>query len=113
MKEKLLLAFLVFLSSIHLSAQDIIIRENKEPGFFPVVSVAGPTVIYVDEKDHWLMHKAAEWLQQDLEMITGRKAPIISTLPSSADFIIIIGSLDSSAILKKMASEKRIQFSGL
>ena len=40
MKEKLLLAFLVFLSSIPLSAQDIIIRENKEPGFFPVVSVA-------------------------------------------------------------------------
>src|SRR4029077_4431279 len=101
MKEKSLFAFLIFLSSIHLSAQDIIIRENKEPGFFPVVSVAGPTAIYVDEKDHWLIHKAAEWLQQDLEMITGRKVNIISTLPSSADFIIMIGSLDSSSTIRQ------------
>ncbi len=113
MKEKLLLAFLVFLSSIPLSAQDIIIRENKEPGFFPVVSVASPTAIYVDEKDHWLMHKAAEWLQQDLEMITGRKANIISTLPSSADFIIMIGSLDSSSTIKQLTAEKKIQTGGL
>ncbi len=35
MKEKLLLAFLLFVSFIHLPAQGIIITEKKEPGFFP------------------------------------------------------------------------------
>ena len=74
MKEKLLLAFLVFLSFIQLPAQDIVISEKNASGFFPIVSVSGPTAIYVDEKDHWLMHKAAELLQQDLEMLTGQKA---------------------------------------
>ena len=59
------------------------------------------------------MHKAAEWLQQDLEMITGRKANIISTLPSSADFIIMIGSLDSSSTIRQLAAEKKIQTGGL
>src|SRR6266446_855241 len=96
MKEKLLLIVLVFYFCMHLSAQDIIISEKKDSGFFPIVSALGPTAIYVDEKDHWLMHKTAELLQQDLEMVTGQKTEIISTLPLSADNIIIIGSQDGS-----------------
>ena len=73
MKEKLLIVVLIFLSSLRLSAQEMVIREKAESGFFPIVTVSGSTTIYVDEKDHWLMHKAAELLQQDLEMLTGQK----------------------------------------
>ncbi len=113
MKEKLLLATLVFFSSLALSAQEMIVQEKQVPGFFPIVSVTSIAAIYVDENDHWLMHKAAEWLRQDLEMITGRQTTIISTLPSSADFLIIIGSLDSSSIIQRLAAEKKIQADGL
>ncbi len=59
------------------------------------------------------MHKAAEWLRQDMEMVTGQKAEITSTLPTSAEFLIIIGSMDSSSILKQLAAEKKIQPQGL
>jgi Glycosyl hydrolase family 115/Gylcosyl hydrolase family 115 C-terminal domain len=108
MKEKFLLAALAFFSFIQLPAQDLMISEKNAPGYFPIVSVSGPTAIYVDEKDHWLTHKAVELLRQDLEMLTGRQASIVSRLPSSADYIIIIGSLDSSATIRSLDGEKKI-----
>jgi hypothetical protein len=100
MKEKILLTIWVCCSFIRLTAQDIVIGEQSGPGFFPVVSVSSPTTIYVDESDHWLMQRAAILLQQDIEMLTGRKAEIIFRLPQSADHLIIIGSLDHSPLIK-------------
>ena len=113
MKVKLILIILVCSSFMQLEAQDIIISEKRESGFFPIVSDSGPTSIYVDKKDHWLMHKAAELLQKDMQMLTGRKMEIISTLPVSADNIIIMGSLDSSVTIKQLAAEKKIQIQNL
>ena len=113
MREKLFLVCLAFLSFIQLSAQGIVISEKNGPAVFPIVSVKGATAIYVDKNDHWLMHRAAELLRQDLEMLTGQKATIISTMPQSSDHLIIIGSLDSSAIIQQLAAEKKIQAGGL
>ena len=109
MKEKFLLLALASISFIHLPAQDLVISEKNAAGFFPIVSVGGATSIYVDEKDHWLMHKAAALLRQDLEMLTGQQATIVSRLPSSADNIIIIGSLDSSTTIRSLDAEKKIR----
>ena len=106
MKEKFLLAFLVFLSFIRLPAQDIVITEKNGPAVFPIVSGSGPTAIYVDKNDHWLMYRAAELLRQDLEMLTGQKTTIITTWPKSAEHLIIIGSLDSSEIIKQAGRRK-------
>ena len=113
MKEKLLMVILVSCSFIRLPAQDITIGEKKDPGFFPIVSASGPTSIYVDEKDHWLMQKAAVLLQQDIESLTGQKAQIVSRLPSSAAQIIIIGSLDHSPLIQQLAAEKKIHVEGM
>jgi len=112
MKGKLLLSVLIC-SFIQLPAQEIIISEKKDPGFFPIVSASGATAIYVDPGDHWMMHRAAELFQQDLEKLTGRKAEILSALPASADNMIIIGSLDSSLIIKKLVAGKKIQTQNL
>ena len=109
MKEKLFFAFLLILTYAALPAQHIIISEKRGSGFFPIVAASALTSIYVDKKDHWLMHRAAELLQQDLEMLTGRKPEIITSLPASAGQIIIIGSQDSSVTLKRLAAEKRFR----
>jgi|KBSMisStandDraft_5_1062788.scaffolds.fasta_scaffold01314_6 hypothetical protein len=108
MKENRILAVLLFCFSFHLSAQQIGISGQKKPGFFPIVSGAGPTAIYVDKNDYWLVHRTAELLQQDLEAITGRKPPVLSVLPVSADFIIIVGSQDSSVTVQQLGLEKKI-----
>jgi len=108
MKKKIIFGILVFLYTAQLPAQDIIIRTQKDAGFFPVVSASGPTAIYVDKKDHWLMQKVAELLQQDIEMITGEKPRILDVMPASADQLIIIGSMDSSDIIRTLAAENKI-----
>lgn len=95
------------------SAQDIIITKKNGSAVFPIVTRSVHAIIYVDKNDHWLMHRAAELLGQDLEMLTGQKATITSSWPRSADHLIIIGSLDSSDIIKKLAAENKIQTSGL
>jgi hypothetical protein len=59
------------------------------------------------------MHRAAELISQDLEMLTGQKTTIITTWPKSSDHLIIIGSVDSSEIIKQLAAEKKIQINGL
>ena len=59
------------------------------------------------------MHGAAELLQQDLEMLTGQKTTIITTWPISADHLIIIGSLDSSEIIKRPGCRKENSNKGL
>ncbi|HTB24365.1 MAG TPA: glycosyl hydrolase 115 family protein [Puia sp.] len=108
MKGKLITAVLICFSSIKLLAQDIIVRNKYDSGYFPIVSVLHATSIYVDLKDHWLVHRSAQLLQQDIQMQTGFKPEIISSLPLSADNIIIIGSLDSSEIINRLSSEKKI-----
>ena len=113
MKGKLIITILICFSSIKILAQDIIIRDKYDSGFFSVVSSKHATSIYVDLMDRWLVHKAAELLQQDIRMLTGFKPEIISTLPLSAENLIIIGSLDSSEIIKRLSAEKRINTENL
>ena len=113
MKEKILLTIWVCCSFIRLNAQDIVISEKNVPGFFPIVSTSSPITIYVDENDHWLMQRAAILLQQDIEMLTGRKAEIISRLPKSAEQLIIIGSLDHSPLIQQLAANKKIHTEGM
>ncbi len=108
MKEKLLLAVLICFSSAKLFSQDITISKKPDQGYFPISSAGQTTSIYVDAKDHWLMHKAAELLQQDLFMLTGFKPDIVSSLPSASNSLIIIGSLDSSEMIRRLSAEKKI-----
>jgi Glycosyl hydrolase family 115/Gylcosyl hydrolase family 115 C-terminal domain len=108
MKEKLFPAFFICFISIKLFSQDIIVQEKQASGYLPLFSNSGTTLIYVDPKDYWLVHKAAELLQQDLLMLTEKKAEIVFAMPSSANSIIIIGSIDSSGIIKKLSEEKKI-----
>ena len=113
MKGKLIIAVLICFSSVQGLTQNIIVRDKYDSGFFPIVSVLHATSIYVNQKDHWLVHRAAELLQQDIQMLTGFKPEIISTLPLSADYIIIIGSLDSSEIINRLFLEKKINIENL
>ena len=45
MKAKLISILLVFASFIQIHAQDIMISEKKDPGFFPVISDSASTAI--------------------------------------------------------------------
>jgi hypothetical protein len=77
---------------------------------FPLVSQQqGVTPIYTDPRDHWLVRKSAEWLQDDIERITGKKPPLLTTLPATPiPRLIIIGSRDSSGVIQQLLQKKRL-----
>jgi hypothetical protein len=77
---------------------------------FPLVTQQqGITPIYVDPQDHWLVRKSAEWLQNDILRLTGQKPPLLTTLPTTpTPFLIVIGSRDSSAIIRKLVQKKQL-----
>ena len=97
MKKNLLITFL-FLLIAKLHAQSII-SENKEAGAFPIVSATQTASIVFDDKDDSLIQKAAQLFQKDVEMVSGTKANISSSV-SSAKNIIVIGSINKSMIIQ-------------
>jgi len=94
---------LLFLLSV------ITIRAAAQPDFPLVSQEQGITPIYVDARDHWLVKKAAELLQADIDRVTGIKPPILTTLPAGPIVrLVIIGSRDHSAIIQQLLKQRRL-----
>lgn len=64
--------------------------------------------IVVDNNDFPLVQKAAMLLQQDIELVTGKKIPVVHTLPASGKNNIIIGSITHSQIIGTLIKNKQI-----
>jgi hypothetical protein len=108
MKEKILNLILVAISlSFTSSAQTFVVTKNTD-GDFPIVTSSETTSIYIDENDDWLVHKAASLLQHDIEMITGKKPELISSMPSLLKNIIIIGTINGSTTISELIAEKKL-----
>src|SRR5919206_3157712 len=99
--------FIALLLLVNLHAQNFI-SEKKEAGAFPVVAGNSATTIYTDASDDWLVQKAALLLQEDMEKVSGKKPALATTLPAKANNIIVIGTLDKSALLKQLVQQKKL-----
>lgn len=71
-----------------------------------VIDLASATIV-VDKNDFALVKKAAEFLQQDIEAVTGNKIPIQHTVNKSAQNHIIIGSTSNSSLIKTLAGKNK------
>ena len=80
-----------------------LVSEIKQPNSFSLSNA----VIYIDDNDFPLVKRSAELLQQDIEMVTGKKLPITNKILSSSP-AIIIGSLKASSGLKQLLAQKKI-----
>ena len=108
--KRLALFLLAALPVLAIQSQDLV-TDYYMPGSFPIVSRnMGATAIYVDPQDHWLVGKATALLQQDIERVTGIRPAIITSLavPMPVRNLIIIGSLDQSALIKQLARQNMI-----
>ena len=81
-----------------------LVTETKQPNSFSL----SYAVIYADENDFDLVKKSAELLQQDIEMVTGKKIPISNTLKSASQTAIIIGTIDRSLAIKELIKSKKL-----
>jgi hypothetical protein len=111
MKTRFIITGFFLFSFSNLHSQNFI-TEKKRTGTFPVTTISKIATICVDENDDWLVKKSAEFLQNDLEMVTGKKPNIIFSLSSAPKNIIIIGSL-KSAFINQLVKEKKINLDDL
>jgi hypothetical protein len=106
-KKNLFFIVAIICFSISLDAQQWI-SDKQTPNSFAISSVTNKAVIYVDAADFILVQKAASFLQQDIKMVTGKKPEIINNTSSSAKTIIIIGSVEKSALIQQLIQQKKI-----
>jgi hypothetical protein len=73
----------------------------------------GNTIICTDTDDHELVQLAAGFLQKDIEAVTGKSPALSATLPSTATTVIIIGSLEKSALIQSLARSNKLKSSSI
>ncbi|MFI5133978.1 MAG: glycosyl hydrolase 115 family protein, partial [Chitinophagales bacterium] len=109
--KKQLLVIVISLAFLDVYPQNFI-TEKKEANTFLLTSPAQATFISVDTTDNWLVNKAASLLQNDIEMVTGKKLTIETQISAPVKNVIIIGSLESS-LIRKLVKEKKISTNDL
>jgi len=73
----------------------------------------GDAVIYVDPSDYAVVQKSAELLQNDIEMVTGKKPGLVHKLPVQTGNIIIIGSIEKSSAISELIKNRKINTTGI
>jgi Glycosyl hydrolase family 115/Gylcosyl hydrolase family 115 C-terminal domain len=69
--------------------------------------------IYVDSNDFALVKKSVKLLQQDVELLTGKKISIIHRVDKPYSNLIVIGSITQSAFVKELQQKKLINTSAM
>jgi hypothetical protein len=105
--KRIIVAGLILVSGLSLSAQSYVITQ-KAAGALTVADAQQTAVIYAGAEDHEVVRKAAAFLQQDIEAVTGKKPELVNTLPASAKSVIIIGSLDKSSYIQQLVKSKKL-----
>lgn len=107
MNKKIVLSFLLLICTASLFAQSFV-TDKKVAGSFVIADAQGTSFLYVDATDCSLAQKAALFLQQDIEAVTGKKPELVNTIPAAAKNIIIIGTIDQSSLIQQLIREKKI-----
>jgi hypothetical protein len=107
-KGRLLLPFgAACLSFFSLRAQQLV-TGTPGAGTFPIVSASADAIIYTDPADFILVQKSAGFLQQDIERVSDKKISHLTILPANSKNVIIIGSIEKSALIRKLIADKKI-----
>ncbi|NCI45740.1 glycosyl hydrolase 115 family protein [Sediminibacterium soli] len=70
-------------------------------------------VIVVDDKDDWLVNKAAALLQTDIEAVTGSRPVIKTELAGAGKTVIVIGTINGSAAIRQLTASGKFNTAGI
>src|SRR5688572_1690039 len=110
--KPLILLLCLTISCQRLLSQDIF-TATAAANSIAIVSGGTAAQVYTDTTDFALVQKAAMWLRHDIENVTGLTAGKISIKPKNAKTIIIIGSLERSALVKELVKNKKLSVEGI
>jgi hypothetical protein len=103
---KKILLFLYSLLPCTLLAQTIV-SDRKAVGAFPVVANEKVATIIYDKADDPLIQIAANLFAGDLQMVSGHK-PVLSSSVGPAKKLIVIGTIGQSKFLQQLIAAKKI-----
>ncbi len=107
MKKTILLVG-IFCASMHFTFAQLLAKNAGETSY----AIAGATIL-VDANDYAVVKKAADFLAADMQSITDAKPSISNSMSAQRGTAIIIGSVDQSAIIKQLLSQKKISVNDL
>ncbi|GAA4728941.1 glycosyl hydrolase 115 family protein [Flavisolibacter ginsenosidimutans] len=102
---KKIACLLILLAFLQRTFAQSFVSATSAPGSFVLSDGSGTSTILVDKNDDWLVNKAAQLLQTDIEKVTGKKPVIVDNLSSSKN-VVIVGSLHSVFIQKLIAAKE-------
>lgn len=108
---KKLCSFCLFLLPVFAKAQDLIVTAKKEPGSFAMASSSSAVPVIVDINDFALVQKTSSLFVQDVEAVTGKKPALYHEIPASSKSMILIGSVNGSALLQQLITQKKLDVS--
>lgn len=103
-----MIVWLIGLAPLDAGAQQIITTEKTASSF-----LLTNAAIYADANDFELVKKSAVLLQSDIEMVTGKKIPVINTIEKKYTTLIAIGSISHSAFIKQLIAKKQLNVSAV
>jgi hypothetical protein len=106
-KAKLWLPVLAACLISNVRAQ-VTVSDEPQNGSVELISSGHSSAICIDPGDFELIKKSAGWLQQDIEMVTGKKLAIRHQVPASSSSIVIIGTIERSSLIRQLLGRKKI-----
>lgn len=73
----------------------------------PAIDLAACT-IYVDNNDDAVVKKAAAFLQQDIESVTGKKPAIIHTVDKPYKNLVVAGTIGKSSFIRELVDKRML-----
>lgn len=107
MNRKIALLGFLLICTINIFAQSFV-TNKKINGALVLADDQQLSQIYVSGADDQVVQKAAALLQQDIEMVSGKKPVLVNNLPATAKNLVIIGSLEKSDVIRQLIKEKKL-----
>lgn len=83
------------------------ISHRPLPGY-EELTAAAELVICVDDSDVPVVKKVAQLFAEDWQRLTGKKAMVVNQIPATNDAVVIIGSINQSALINQMIKSQKI-----
>lgn len=88
-------------------------RAGKGEKLFPIVSKTDVAVVLYDNSENILVKKAAAFLADDIEAVSGKRPAVSTKSDVKGSYPIIIGTVGNNKLIDKLVSEKKINLDAI
>ena len=99
-------------SQLHALGQPHYVEDRCSPGCFPLAEQATLAPIVVDSNDYPGVVRAATDLQSDISRVTSHSPALLNRVSAQPD-LIIVGTVDHSALIQRLVESKKIDVSDI